>query len=115
MHVKAIDTGNYVPTNKADWTNTTSGFNDISATILDVGGQSVQKEDDVVKSGIITGLHGCRVKLLMDTQVLVLYRWQMFASTTRFQTRTSVNFHGKLLKVVLWKVRTNIAIHSSVR
>ena len=49
---KAIDTGNYVPTNKADWTNTTSGFNDISATSW-MWGASVQKEDDVVKSGII--------------------------------------------------------------
>ena len=49
---KAIDTGKYIPTSKADWTNTTSGFNDISATSW-MWGSSVQKEDDVVKSGII--------------------------------------------------------------
>ncbi|NDV68244.1 RagB/SusD family nutrient uptake outer membrane protein [Dysgonomonas sp. 25] len=48
---KAIDTGLYTPTTKAQWMSATNGFNDISIGSW-MWGSSLQKEDLAVKRGI---------------------------------------------------------------
>ena len=49
---KAIEESGATPTTQDQWLSTTSGFNDISISSW-MFGSSMQKEDDVVKSGII--------------------------------------------------------------
>lgn len=49
---KAIDTGNYLPVTRDQWLDTSKGFNDISNAAW-MWGSQMQKEDDVVKSGIL--------------------------------------------------------------
>ncbi|MCC8186264.1 MAG: RagB/SusD family nutrient uptake outer membrane protein [Bacteroides sp.] len=49
---KAIDTGNYTPTSKDQWLNTTTGFNDLSTSSW-MWGSQMQSEDDVVQTGIL--------------------------------------------------------------
>lgn len=49
---KAIDQGNYSPTTKDQWLDTSKGFNDISNSAW-MWGSQMQKEDEVVKSGVL--------------------------------------------------------------
>lgn len=48
----AINSGNYVPTTKEQWLNTSTGFNTLSTSSW-MWGSQMQAEDDVVKSGIL--------------------------------------------------------------
>jgi tetratricopeptide (TPR) repeat protein len=49
---KAIDSGNFPPTTKEQWLNTTTGFNDLSTPSW-MWGSQMMAEDDVVQSGIL--------------------------------------------------------------
>jgi tetratricopeptide (TPR) repeat protein len=49
---KAINAGNYTPTTKDQWLNTTTGFNDLTTSSW-MWGSQMKKEDDVVSTGIV--------------------------------------------------------------
>lgn len=48
----AINAGDYVPTSKADWLSTTTGFNTLNCSSW-VWGAKAMKDDDCVKTGIL--------------------------------------------------------------